>query len=274
MPDDDWEYGLEALANHAKRTGQVGAAAAVRARGDRRRRNQQVVSGALGVVLIGALGAGIAFGQLGRPQPAPPAETPGPVPSASVPPAPTVSSSTSPTPPRTSTEPPPKGDANPVLGGDRQVFLLPMGSEATLGVGTGGRVGLSAGFGDEALFVVTPVSPDSTTYLIKTAKLREGGEASCLAVRTNGAKPMSVVTAACDVGAAAQLFEFVDSGNNAEGNPTFAIRNGERTYFVLDPLGEIDPGGGGLVAQDIGVETLDTAFLLVDQGKASLPNLD
>jgi hypothetical protein len=167
-----------------------------------------------------------------------------------------------------------EGSAAAVFRGERQVFLLPVGSEATLAVGSGGRVGLSDDFGDPALFALTPVAPGSKKFLIQTAKLRKGGEAYCLTVQKNGRKPMSVATTACDTRVAAQIFVFGDAGKNGEGKATYAIGTGASTYFVLDPQGKIDPDGGGLVAQDIGVEKLDTTFILVDQGKAGMPNFD
>jgi hypothetical protein len=152
------------------------------------------------------------------------------------------------------------------------MFILPVGNESTLAVGDSGRVGLSDDFGDPALFVITPITPGGTTYWIRTGRLRVGGEASCLAVQPNGSKPARVGTVACDASDAAQLFTFRDAGDNDEGKPTYTIRNGSRRYFVVDLLGELDPGGGGLVAQDRSSPP-DSTFLLVDQGAAQLPTI-
>ncbi len=154
------------------------------------------------------------------------------------------------------------------------MLILPDLSEATLAVGADGRVGLSEDFGDRALFVITPIAAGRETFWIRTATLRAGAEAWCLAVKQNGAEPMSVVTAGCDAADRAQSFTFGESGRNSEGNMRYTVGNGPNTYLVLDPEGEIDPGGGGLVARDIGDERPDTTFLLVDRGKASMPTLD
>jgi len=74
MSDRDLTARLEALADHAARAGTLGPAADVRRRGDQRRRTQQALTGALGAVVVVALGAGIAVGQRGPSRhPGPPA---------------------------------------------------------------------------------------------------------------------------------------------------------------------------------------------------------
>jgi len=155
-----------------------------------------------------------------------------------------------------------------VFSGDRQVYLLPLNSEATLAVGKSGRVELSEDFGDRALFVLTPVGGGQ--YWIQTAKLRTGGEAYCL-----GVKGKNVSTVACDAAAGAQLFRFRKTGTS-DGKPRYTIRTGADTYLVQDPQGTLNPGGTGVAAIQIGEGTpdIDTPFLLADRGRASMPNLD
>jgi len=64
MSDRDFTNRLSGLAENAARTGTLGPAADIRRRGDQRRRRQRTLTGVLSaVVLIGALGAGVAFGQ-------------------------------------------------------------------------------------------------------------------------------------------------------------------------------------------------------------------
>jgi hypothetical protein len=288
MPDNDWEHGLEALAHHAARTGPAGTAAGARARGDRRRRNQRAVTGALGVVLVGALGAGIAFGQTrGGQPPAPPADSGRPSPSATAttspppsspppkPSAPVTSASSAPRPTRQPVEPTRNGsDASAVFLGKRQILVQPVGDESTLAVGDNDQVGPSEDFGDAALFVLTPLEPGGSEYWIRTAKLRVGGEALCLALEVNDGTPRRVFATACDAGDHAQSFRFGEAGDNSEGEPTYTIRNGTGTYLTMDLRGELDPGGNGLVAQPVGDGQPDSTFLLVDRGKAALPSLD
>jgi hypothetical protein len=155
-----------------------------------------------------------------------------------------------------------------VFAGDRQVYLLPVNSEATVAVGASGQAVLSEDFGNRALFVLTPVAGDR--YWIRTAKLRVGGEAYCL-----GVQGKNVRTVACDASAQSQLFRFRKTGT-AEGKSTYTIRTGADTYLVQDPEGTLNPGGTGVVAIRIGEGTpdIDTPFLLPDRGKASMPAVD
>jgi hypothetical protein len=281
VPDEQWEHRLDELAEHAVRRGRLRPAAGIRARGDQRTRNQRMLSGALGLIVVAGLGTGIALGRPdGGPAPAPPAQSATVSPSPSPAPGPTSAKPTAPpsttaptTRTPTATTPTTKTPEKPaVFGGTREVLILPVGDESALAVGDAGGVVLSDDFGDAALFVISPITPGGSRYWIRTGRLRAGGEASCLAVQPNGTKPAKVVTAACDASAAAQLFTFADAGTNGEGTKTYTIRNGSRRYFVLNLRGEIDPAGGGLVAQERSAPP-DTTFLLVDRGPARLPTI-
>lgn len=149
-----------------------------------------------------------------------------------------------------------------VFGGDREVWLLPVGTEGTLAVSKSKRVELSDEFGDRALFVLTKVGGDR--YWIRTARLRTGGEASCLQAN----KDKTVTAAACDAARGDQLFRFRKTGT-AENKPKYTIRTSGDIYLIVTR-------DGGVRAEHIGEGTpdIDTPFLLPDRGKASLPALD
>ena len=269
MRERDLGAALAALAAHGSRNGQLAVAAAVRARADRRRRRRHAATGALGVLLLGALGAGIALGQprdAGHEQPGETAVHPTPAVTTPGTGAPSTSNSTPPSsrPTGTTTRPHPM-----VLSGSRQIFLYPLykGEEvpdSLLEVLSGGRVGIGSSFADTALFVPRPTTPGGDAYQILPAKLHSGGEASCVAVTTNGSKPLTLVTAACDAADPKQLFAFEDTGRDNQGRTMFGIRNGD-AYLYWNPTGT-----GGLIAEELGDASLDTTFVVIDRGKASL----
>ncbi|RZU49783.1 hypothetical protein EV385_1537 [Krasilnikovia cinnamomea] len=209
-------------------------------------------------------------GRSSGPAAAPTLSAPAPTVSA---PAPAHSAPASARPGAARSSEPAKSTAAGVFSGRRQVFLVPVGSEGIVVVDASGRIGLTDGSGDRALFVLTPIGGDR--YLIQTAKIRVGGEASCVAVRGNGEGPAPVVTAACDASAPGQQFRFRRTGA-AEGKPTYTIYTGANTFLVRDEQGELLPGGTGVAAVRIGEGTpdIDTPFLLPDRGPASLPALD
>lgn len=168
------------------------------------------------------------------------------------------------------------GSGDGVFSGTRQVHLLPKNSEATLGVVQGGKIGLSEAFSDAELFVPTAAKPGGDQYLIRTAKLRKGGEPLCLSAKLgSGGAPAAVLTTACDASAADQLFRFRKTGES-NGKPTYTIRTGKDTYIIQDPTGKIASTGTGVAAVSIGEGTpdIDTPFVLADKGKASMPALD
>ncbi|SNY69783.1 hypothetical protein [Paractinoplanes atraurantiacus] len=160
-----------------------------------------------------------------------------------------------------------------VFSGTRQVFLLPKNSEATVGVVTGNKLGLSSSFGDKDLFVIVP---SGDRFSIKTAKLRVGGEPLCVSAKVGpGGAPALIHLVGCDAAAPSQKFRFRETGES-NGKPTYTIYTGADTFIVQDPTGEIAGLGTGVIAATIGEGTadIDTPFVLADKGKASLPALD
>jgi hypothetical protein len=156
------------------------------------------------------------------------------------------------------------------LDGKRQVVFLPRLDDnelpdSVLAVTAGGRVQVTDDNLDRALFVPVPKGGGAKERLIKTATLRTGGKPYCLQVRSNGADPLTVVTAACDAGEPAQLFTFDAVGKDDEGRTTYAVRNRD-AFLQWHPL-----GGFGLVAEELGDSDLQTTFTLQDQGAAALP---
>jgi hypothetical protein len=278
MPDFDDD--LRSLAGHAQHTGRLDPAATIRRRADVRRRRRYVTTGALGVLLVGGLTAGIAVLQPKALPPSPPATSPSGT--VAVTPSPSVTTSSSPAP--TSSPPPssaPPTSSSPstpsktgssstatgaVFDGTRQVYLLPENNEAGVAVDTSLKAGLSEAFDDRALFVL---SPSGGRYQIKTAKIRvnddPANETYCLAARSG-----KVVATACDSSDTSQLFYVLKSGTSTSGKPTYVIRT--RDYVFL----RVATPASDLTASKIEEGTADagTDFLLPDQGKASLPALD
>ncbi|MEV4640343.1 hypothetical protein AB0J80_23645 [Actinoplanes sp. NPDC049548] len=280
MPSDDLGRDLGTLAEYGERTGRLAPAAAVRARADRRRRSRQVASGALAFLVVGGVGVGIALSRQTH-RAAPPATHPSTIMAAPTTTRPTSPPRSSPpsTPPSSSRSSPPSSSTTSkpasasVFSGEREVLLLPENSEATVAVDENERAALSEDFGDRALFVLKKVSGDR--YWIQTARLRVGGEASCLEAAATSGEAVPVTAAACDAAQKRQLWRFRKVGET-DGKPKYTIRTGTDIYLVQDPDGQLADGGTGIVAIGIGEGTpdIDTPFLLPDRGKASLPALD
>ncbi len=153
-----------------------------------------------------------------------------------------------------------------VLAGNRQVWILPKVSEATVAVDKSMNAGLSEAFDDRALFVFTP---SAGRYQIKTAKLRvnndPANETYCLAVK--GSK---VVATACDASDGNQLFYVIKSQKTGSDKQAYVIRTKDYVFFRVADM------SSNLTASKIPEGTADagTDFLLPDKGKASLPALD
>jgi hypothetical protein len=209
------------------------------------------------------------------------ATTPGasaPAPSTSPPVGPSASPAVSPaaspaSPAASPATPSASASAASALSGKRQVFLFPLHKgaevpESVVAVTAKNRADVTADFGDRALFVPVPTAPRSKTYLMKTGKLRSGGEALCLQVQGNGSNPLTLVTKACDAANKDQTFAFQDNGRDNQGRTTYLIHV-DGVYLHYSPDGRY-----GLIVEESGEGDDLTSFVVVDRGTASIPALD
>ncbi|RYB93083.1 hypothetical protein EUA93_01165 [Nocardioides oleivorans] len=139
-------------------------------------------------------------------------------------------------------------------------MLAPKNSEGILGVDRDLRATYAEGQGPRNQFVLVPTGD---RFLVRTATLRSGGEPLCLQLGKR-----AVVVTACDAGRRHQQFSF-RSASPSNGKPTWTIRTTRNRYLVQNDLGGFEPAVIGEGTPDI-----DTPFLLVDKGVASLPDLD
>lgn len=146
--------------------------------------------------------------------------------------------------------------------GERRISLSPEGHEFALAIGKGGEATSTERWGKRSQFVATPVR--AGRYWLQTAALRRGGEPLCLKLTRS-----RVLAVACDASAKHQLFRFTDAGETDGGDPTYTIGTGASRYLVVTDEGAFAPAQIGEGTPDI-----DTPFLLVDRGRASLPALD
>ncbi|MEH1017974.1 hypothetical protein V6U90_33580 [Micromonospora sp. CPCC 206060] len=158
------------------------------------------------------------------------------------------------------------GGDGAILRGERQVVITPVRSfESVLAVDDKGRLNLTDGEAEYALFVLDPVG--GGRHQIKTAKAGSGGEPFCMGLRDNGTSPTTIVAAACDTSAAGQLFTLERMwATDEQGRPTYAIRGDGGVHLRTI-------ASSGLVAQAAGAGGPDTTFAFVDNGKATLPEL-
>jgi hypothetical protein len=145
--------------------------------------------------------------------------------------------------------------------GERNVVLAPSGSEGVLGLDRSLAATYAEGQGRRSQFVLTPLS--ASRFWIQTAHVTRGGEPQCLQLRGS-----SVSATACDSSKANQQFAF-RRASPSNGKPTWTVRVRVDRFLVQDP-------DGGFSATRIteGTPDIDTPFLLVDKGPASLPTLD
>jgi hypothetical protein len=143
---------------------------------------------------------------------------------------------------------------DPLLAGKRKVVIKPIPSfEEIVAVDAKGRLGLTDGEAEHGLFVLIPVGDK---YQIKTAK----PEPSCLGIKKNGSKALTVVAAACDPDRAGQLFT-ISRQQDKDGDPTYAISSQNAFLQVF--------ARSGLIAEELGDAPLKTTFALVDNGPYS-----
>jgi hypothetical protein len=123
--------------------------------------------------------------------------------------------------------------------------------DPVLTVTASGRIGTYPGgadTGDREQFTLSPLSPGATSYLLKTARLRVGGEPLCVGVDS------VLHTMACDAAdrdqwvtlpAAGTAFHLVVGGYNVEvgddGKVSLRKRGGApaRTAFRFQPAGTV-----------------------------------
>jgi hypothetical protein len=246
MFDDDLGAGLTALAEHAGRTGHLADAASVRARADGRRRRRHVAAGALGAVLLGVLGVGVARGlPRGHGTPQRPA-----APASDVPTAPRPIGMSSPP---------------PLVAKGRQVHLLVLykGTEvpgSLVNALPDRRLGVGSDRGQAGLFAPWQPEPGRNEYEISAFPQRVGA-AMCMAVTAKASGPSPVVVAECDATAPTRRFAIDDLGPDNQGRTMYAIRHGD-AYLRWRP-----GGPAGFVADRLGGAPPDTTFVMVDQGR-------
>ena len=112
-----------------------------------------------------------------------------------------------------------------------------------------------------------PARPGGKEFLVKTGKLRTGGEALCAQVQGNGSNPLTLVTKACDAGEQNQLFKFQERGRDKQ-RMTYLI-SVDGLYLRYSPDGRY-----GLIVEEPGEGDDLTSFVIIDRGKAAIPALD
>ncbi|WP_155368261.1 hypothetical protein [Catellatospora vulcania] len=165
------------------------------------------------VVLAGAAGCATPPGQAdpGAAQGGAPTAAP----SASASPSPAVSPSASPS---------PKPAALGTVPGPDKAFLLQAVDrieDPVLTVTASGRIGTYPGgadTGEREQFMLAPLSPGAKTYLLKTARLRVGGEPVCAGIEAG-----VLHTVACDAADRSQRVTLAARGADASGAATFDL---------------------------------------------------
>ncbi|GHJ42902.1 hypothetical protein Cs7R123_02440 [Catellatospora sp. TT07R-123] len=108
--------------------------------------------------------------------------------------------------------------------GPGQAFLLQAVDrieDPVLTVTASGRIGTYPGgadTGEREQFQLVPLSPGATVYLLKTARLRLGGEPLCAGIQAG-----VLHTVACDAAATGQRVKLVARGTDASGSATFDL---------------------------------------------------
>jgi hypothetical protein len=77
-----------------------------------------------------------------------------------------------------------------------------------------------------------------------------------------------VVATACNWAAPSQLFSFYDKGKDNQGRTMYGIEN-QAAFLQYNPN-----GNSGLIAEELGDAPLDSTWVLIDNGPATLPDLD
>ncbi|MBW4700813.1 hypothetical protein [Micromonospora sp. RL09-050-HVF-A] len=271
-PDDRLDEALRGLARQAGQTGRLATVAEVRRRGDSRRRRRHVATAALGIALLGAVGAGATVVHLagtGRTTlPAGPSgTTSGPTPGATPSTGPTPDTSTTGDPTSGSPRATPRGtpsgskssaSTDPLrLGQRRYVVLRSAAMESVVSLLDDGSLGEVDGDEGRSLFVFVPQG--SGTYLVRTAEPDADGNRDCWQVRSAGSDPLTVVAAACSPDEPRQLFSIVVHSSEG-GQRTYALSNNSAYLQYSDQR--------GLILEELGDAPLETVFRFVDNGPA------
>ncbi|MFC4067863.1 hypothetical protein [Actinoplanes subglobosus] len=154
------------------------------------------------------------------------------------------------------------GTASATIRGERE-FAFVDSAGKTLTVGADGIAAATAKPGDRSLFVTTPLAPGSTSYLMQTARMIEGGEPWCLQVhKPGGTSPLQLKIAACDAGEKDQVFTFPKA------------TGGKGLYIEVNGLYALtDTSDGKVVVQESGEGDAMSTFTVQDKGKSTLPHL-
>lgn len=161
--------------------------------------------------------------------------------SASATPSPTASPSAP-----TSPVPSPAAPRGGVPGPDQAILLQAVDrvEDPVLTVTASGRIGTYPGgadTGEREQFALVPLSPGATTYLLKTARLRVGGEPVCA-----GIKAGVLHAVACDAAARAQKVTLAARGADASGAATFGlVVGGYQVEVSKDGKVSLVKAGGG-----------------------------
>ena len=156
------------------------------------------------------------------------------------------------------------GSSGDILNGTRQVVIRPLPNSGAIVALTGeGRLTTTDGDAATTLFVLTPTGG---RHLIRTATAGAGGEASCLAITTDGSNPLTIRATACDAGDSRQLFSIQrQPKKDTAGRSTYTINSGG-AYLQVS-------ADNGLIAEELGDGSVRTTFSFVDNGKATLPKI-
>jgi hypothetical protein len=109
--------------------------------------------------------------------------------------------------------------------------------------------------------------PESDEYVIKTGRIRSGGEAFCWSVLNERTGPWQIVIDACDFGDPRQMITIREAGTDNQDRMTYTLRNRDR-YLTYDPLGD-----DGFTAQDLGGREPDSTYVFIDRGASTIPTL-
>ncbi|WP_433826957.1 hypothetical protein ACQP2E_33325 [Actinoplanes sp. CA-015351] len=148
---------------------------------------------------------------------------------------------------------------------NRQVVFTTVASAGgdALTVGSDGILELAKP-GDRSLFVAVPVSSGAEKFLLKTGKLRAGGEAYCLQVHSpGGSRSLQIKIEACDASEKDQIFTFPEAAADSPG------RLIEVAGLFVQTTKE-----GEVIAEESGDNGFLTNYAVEDRGKANIPALD